>query len=84
MKYPQSFMLDSYFDKHTAATPSYEVVSMNDIVSSTVNLNEAIGKYIDLSKPTPVVEEVCIRNDNGDVLQVAERTEPSLDKQPEF
>ena len=62
----------------------YEVVSMNDIVLSTVKLDEAIAKFTDLSKPTPVVEEVGIRNDNVNVLLVAERTEPSLDKQPDF
>ncbi len=64
----------------------YEVVSMNDIVLSTVNLNEAIAKFTDLSKPTPVVEEVVIRNDNdnGDVLQVAERTEPSFETKSDF
>ena len=77
-------MLDSYFDKHIAATPSYEVVSMNDIVLSTVNLNEAIGKYIDLSKPTPVVEEVGICNDNGDVSQVTKRIEPSFGTSTNF
>ena len=43
---------------------------MNDIVLSTVNLDEAIAKFTDLSKPTPVVEEVVIRNDNDNVFQV--------------
>jgi hypothetical protein len=72
------------FEKHTAATPSYEVVSMNDIVSSTVNLDEAIEKFTDITKPSPVVEEIVIRNDKVNVLQVAERTEPSFETKSDF
>ena len=55
---------------------------MNGIVWSTINLDEAIGKFTDLSNPTPVVEAVVIRNDN--VLQVAKRTEPSFETKPKF
>ena len=59
---------------------SYEALTMNDIVLSTVNLEEAIEKYIDLSKPMPdTIEPInVIRNDNGDVSQVAKRIEPSF------
>jgi hypothetical protein len=44
---------------------------MNAIVSSTVKLDEAMSKFTDLTKPTPVVEEIIIRNDKVNVLQVA-------------
>ena len=37
------------FDKHTEATPSYEIITMNDIVLNTSKLNEAIAKFSELS-----------------------------------
>ncbi len=57
---------------------------MNDIVLSTVNLDEAIAKFTDPPKPMPVVEEIVIRNDDLNVLQVAERAEPSFETKPDF
>ncbi len=84
MKIPTTIHTRPLFGKHTAATPSYEVVSMNDIVSSTVNLDEAIAKFTDITKPSPVVEDIVIRNDKVNVFQVAERTEPSFETQPDF
>jgi hypothetical protein len=84
MKIPTTIHARSLFGKHTAAIPSYEVVSMNEIVLATLNLDEAIEKFTDITKPTPVVEEIVIRNDKVNVFQVAERTEPSFDTQPDF
>ncbi len=65
---------------------SYEALTMNDIVLSTVNLDEAIAKYIDFSKPMPdTIEPInVIRNDNGDVSQVAKRIEPSFGTSTNF
>ena len=57
---------------------------MNDIVLSTINLDEAIAKFTDISKPMTVVEEVVIRNHNDNFLRVAERTVPSFETQPDF
>jgi hypothetical protein len=53
---------------------------MNDILLSTVNLDDAIAKFTEISKPMPnTIEPInVIRNDNGDVSQVAKRTEPSF------
>jgi hypothetical protein len=41
-------------DKHTEATPSYEVVSMNDIVLSTVNLDEPCQNLPTSRSPRPL------------------------------
>jgi hypothetical protein len=57
---------------------------MNDIVLSTINLDEAIAKFTDLPKPSPVVEEIVIRNDNLSLLRAADRTEPSFETKPDF
>jgi hypothetical protein len=84
MKIPTTIHARQLFGKHTAATPSYEAVSMNEIVLATLNLDEAIEKFTDITKPSPVVEEIVIRNDKVNVFQVAERTEPSFETQPDF